>query len=208
MSKVLLFDFDGTIADSFDSFLAIIPRLADKHNFRNPPREELEKLRSEDAKSLIKYLKIPLYKIPFLALDMKRMQHEQIADIEPFTGLPEVLHELTMKGYVLGILTSNGEENVKLFIKKNKIDIFSYIYSDSSIFGKHKVIRKFLKQHKLAKDDVTYIGDEIRDIQACQNVGMKIIAVTWGFNVKKGLTKYHPDFIINKPHELLDVLAT
>ena len=167
---------------------------------------ELEKLRSEDAKTLIKRLKIPLYKIPLLARDMKIMQQQQITQIKSFNGLPEVLHKLKSKGYLLGILTSNGKENVKLFIKNNNIDIFTFIYSDTSIFGKDKVIRNFLKQNAITKEQVYYIGDEIRDIQACQKVGIKIIAVSWGLNSKEGLAKYHPDFLIDKPVELLKLL--
>ncbi len=206
MSKILLFDFDGTIADSFDNFLEIINKLSIKYNLPALPPEELEKLRSEEAKAIIKRLKIPFYKIPFIANDMKKMQQQQITQIKPFKDLPEVLHALKDLGYVLGIITSNGEENVKRFVKHNNVNIFSYIHGDTSIFGKDKVIHKFLKQHTVAKEDVIYIGDEIRDIQACQKVGIKIIAVTWGLNSKEGLANYHPDFLIDTPAQLLKLL--
>lgn len=207
MTKVLLFDFDGTIADSFESFLGIINRISIKYNLPILSRAELEELRSEEATVFIKRLKIPFYKIPFIAHDMKKMQQLEIAQIEPFKGLPEVLHKLKSQGYSLGIITSNGKENVKYFIKNHDIDIFTYIVSDASIFGKDKVIRNFLKQHAIAKEDALYVGDEIRDIQACQKVGIKIVAVTWGLNSKESLTKYHPDFLIDKPVELLKLLA-
>lgn len=190
MIKVLLFDFDGTIADSFASFIEIAGKLAKKHNFPPLPLEELEKFRAEDPRALIKQLKIPFYKIPLLAIDMKKMQQEYIPRIHPFAGLPEVLYELKKKGFTLGILTSNGKENVKQFLKNNNLYIFDYIHSDSSLFGKDKAIRNFLKQHTFSKEDVIYVGDEIRDIQACGKVGIKIMSVTWGFNSKQGLVKY------------------
>ncbi len=206
MRTVLLFDFDGTLADSYESFLGIIGKLAMIHHFKNLPREELEKMRSEDARTLIKHLKIPFYKIPFIARDMKRLQQQEIANLQSFASLPEVLHQLKADGYTLGIITSNGKSNVEVFIKKNKIDVFSYIYSDAGIFGKDKVIRNFLKQHKLTTEDILYVGDEIRDIQACQKIGVKIASVTWGFNIKEGLEKHHPDFLISKPEELLAIV--
>jgi len=53
MSKILLFDFDGTIADSFDNFLEIVNKLSIKYNLPTLPPEELEKLRSEEAKAII-----------------------------------------------------------------------------------------------------------------------------------------------------------
>jgi phosphoglycolate phosphatase len=206
VNRVLLFDFDGTIADSFENFLDILDKLTMKYNLPVISREKLEEMRDEEPMTLIKKLKIPFYKIPFIGKDMKKMQQQQIAEIKPIKSLPEVLIKLKILGYKLGIVTSNGKENVELFLKKNNLEVFDYIYSDSSLFGKDKVISKFLKQTAVLSENVLYIGDEIRDIQACKKVGIKIIAVTWGFNLKAGLAKYHPDFLIDKPEELLKLI--
>lgn len=206
MNKVLLFDFDGTIADSFDNFLEIVETLSDKYNFPKIPLAEIEKSRSLDARTLVKRLKIPLYKIPFLAHDMKKMQKEKIAQLHPFRGLPEVLTSLKNKGYTLGIITSNAKENVKLFLKNNNIEVFDYINGDAGMFGKDKLISNFLKQNGISKSDALYIGDEIRDIHASQKAGVKIGAVTWGFNSKAGLSKANPDFLIDRPEELFELL--
>ncbi len=206
MNKVLLFDFDGTIADSYESFLGIIAKLAIKYRFQILSPQQLEALRTEDAKTLIKYLKIPFYKLPFIAHDMKTFQREEISSLHPFKGLPEVLHALKKQGVTLGIITSNGKANVETFIKNNNITVFDYIYSDAGFFGKDKVLQSFFKQHHISKDDAFYVGDEIRDIQACQKVGVKIISVAWGFNLKIGLEKHHPDFLIDKPAELLKII--
>lgn len=208
MPKVLLFDFDGTIADSFEGFLLIVDELADKYKVTKLSREELEHFRLESAGALIKKLHIPLHKIPLLARDMKNLQRERITDLKPFPQLPEVLRSLKKQGYILGILTSNGEDNVRKFLKQSDLDIFDYIYSDSGLFGKDKALRSFLKKHGFSVDEVFYIGDEIRDIEACRKVGVKIIAVTWGFNVRKGLIKYKPDFIIDTIQELPKTLAS
>ncbi len=208
MNKVVIFDFDGTIANSFDSFLEIVHILSLKYKLPILTREELEALRSETASALIKRLHIPFYKLPFIARDMKQMQRQYIDQIKPFTGLPEVLHTLKELQFQLGIITSNGKENVELFIKQHAIEVFDFIYSDATIFGKDKVIRRFLSQQHIDKTEATYIGDEIRDIQACHRVGIPIISVTWGLNSKKGLLTYHPNFSVDTPKELLQLLKT
>ena len=194
MKKIILFDFDGTIADSFDNFLTIIERIREKYALPEIPKEIIEELRNEDARTLIKKLKIPFFKIPFIARDMKKIQGESIEKIQPFKNLPEVLKKLKDKGYFLGILTSNGERNVRNFLKKHDLEKFEFIHCDSSLFGKDKSIEKFLSQNFIEKGNVLYVGDEIRDIFACRKVGIKIIAVGWGFNSKEGLLKNKPDY--------------
>ncbi len=206
MSKILLFDFDGTLANSYENFLYIVHELSLKYKLPLLSREELENLRSEDARTLVKRLKIPFYLLPFLGRDMKQLQAQAISEIKPYTGLPEALHELRSLGYTLGVLTSNARDNVTAFITSNNIDIFDYIYSDSSIFGKDKVLRKFLNERSVTKEDVLYIGDEIRDIQACQKVGIKIASVTWGFNSKSGLLNHHPDYCVDSPQALVELV--
>lgn len=206
MIKVILFDFDGTIADSFSNFLEIVSKISSKYKLPEISDDKISELRLYDAKTLVKKLKIPFYKIPFIARDMKKLQHENIEQIRPFGGMPETLYKLKNKGYKLGVITSNGERNVISFIKKNDMNIFDYIYCDSSIFGKDKVIHKFLRKNSISKENVLYVGDEIRDIQACRKVGIKMIAVSWGFNSKEGLVSYYPDFIIDKPSDLITLL--
>lgn len=208
MKKVILFDFDGTIADSFDNFLEIVRVLSDKHNLPKLSDTEMEELRSEDARSILKKLKIPFYKIPQLGRDMKTLQAESLTKIQVFKDLPAVLHDLKNEGYKLGIVTSNGEENVRNFLKNNDIDIFEFIQSDSSLFGKDRVIKKVLSQRGYTRDEAIYIGDEIRDIQACKSAGVRIIAVTWGFNSKAGLEKNNPDFLAQKPQDLTTIILS
>lgn len=208
MVKVILFDFDGTIADSYDSFLEIVNILSDKYHLTKIPPSEINALRSEDAKTLIKKLRIPFFKIPFLARDMKKMQREKMTEIKPFNGLPEVLNKLKDEGYELGILTSNGKENVLEFLKLNNIDVFEYIYDNASIFGKDRAINRFIKNNNIHKKDLVYVGDEIRDIIACKKSGIKIISVSWGFNSKEGLERNDPDYLIDSPDEFIKIIKS
>jgi phosphoglycolate phosphatase-like HAD superfamily hydrolase len=204
--KTLIFDFDGTIADSFINFLEIVQSLITKYNLNPISNEDLVKLRDLEANALISKLKIPFYKLPFLALDMKTIQQSQIKTLKVFKGLPDVLTKLKTLGYSLNILTSNSKQNVELFIKQNDLLIFDQIYGDVSLFGKDKAVLKFIKQNSLSQETVIYVGDEIRDIAACKKAGTKIIAVSWGFNSKAGLLKSDPDYLIDKPSELLNIL--
>lgn len=208
MAKFILFDFDGTIADSFDNFIEIVNTISNKYHLAKIPPNEINALRSEDAKTIFRKLNIPLFLLPFIAWDVKRMQRKEMVNIKPFKDLPEMLIRLKQNGYKLGILTSNGEENVFEFLKLNNIDVFEYIYDNASLFGKEKSINKFIKNQNISKNDLIYVGDEIRDIHACKKAGVKIISVSWGFNSKEGLEKNNPDYIVDSPIELSNIIKS
>ena len=121
----------------------------------------------------------------------------------------EALEELKMQGYRLGIITSNDRENVTLFLEKNRLkELFEFIYSGATIFGKSRVINRFLKQANLAPEEVIYVGDETCDIEAAKRSKIKMIAVSWGFNSKTVLAEHNPDFLIHHPHQLIQAIAS
>jgi phosphoglycolate phosphatase-like HAD superfamily hydrolase len=87
-------------------------------------------------------------------------------------------------------------------------DLFSFIYSETSLFSKDKSIRKLMKQNNLNLDEILYVGDETRDIEASKKIHIKVIAVTWGFNSGEVLAKHNPDFLIQQPSELIEILGS
>ena len=106
----------------------------------------------------------------------------------------------------MGVLTSNSKENVEKYLKKRKITEIKFVYSNSNLWGKSKSLEKIIKEQKLNPDETMYVGDEVRDIEAAKNAGVKSCAVTWGFQDKELLATVGPDFLIEKPRQLLDLL--
>ncbi|WP_324283160.1 HAD-IA family hydrolase [Cyanobacterium aponinum UTEX 3221] len=205
--KVLIFDFDGMIADSRITLVKIANELADEFGYDPVTESDIVRLSNLSSKDVIIQSPIPAYKIPFLLRRVKRQLNEHIAYLQPFEGMEEALSNLKKKGCYLGIITSNLGANVSLFLRKNSLDnYFDFVYSANTLFGKNKVINKAIDKHHLLKDEVIYIGDETRDIEAAKKSNIKVAAVTWGFNSASVLKKYNPDFILNKPQELLDII--
>lgn len=205
--KVLIFDFDGTIADSRITLVKIANELADEFGYDPVTESDIVRLSNLSSKDVIIQSPIPAYKIPFLLRRVKRQLNEHIAYLQPFEGMEEALSNLKKKGCYLGIITSNLGANVSLFLRKNSLDnYFDFVYSANTLFGKNKVINKAIDKHHLLKDEVIYIGDETRDIEAAKKSNIKVAAVTWGFNSASVLKKYNPDFILDKPQELLDII--
>lgn len=201
--KTIIFDFDGTLADTVVPAARILQRIAGEFGLHGLSDEVMERWRNFSIPEILKQLHFPLWKLPFVAQRTKEEMNKEIASIPPIKGMQEVLQLLQKKKCTLGIVTSNNKNNVVAFLDKNNMNVFDFIYTGTSIFGKDRQIMSALKKNGLAKKNIVYVGDEIRDIIACKKLQIPIISVTWGFNTKKALRGYGPDFLIDKPEELL-----
>jgi phosphoglycolate phosphatase len=205
--KVIIFDFDGTIADSRDAFVAIVNRLAPTFGYQPVGTGELEELVNLSSEEIIKRAKICRLKIPFILRRVKKELNKEIENLKPIDQIDHSLVKLKQEGYQLGIITSNLKENVEIFLKNNQLDeLFSFIYSGITLFGKNKVINKFIKNNNLQSHEVIYVGDETRDITAARKSKVPVIAVAWGFNSPAILAKFQPDFLIDNPQELVETV--
>lgn len=206
--KLIVFDFDGTLADTYDAFVEIANRLSGEFGYKPVDEKEQETLKHLSAKDLIKQSEISLFKIPFVLKRLKAELNHKIKDLEPIKHIPSCVKELKSQGYTLGIITSNDEENVVSFLSNHKLDqFFDFIYAGSTLFGKHKIIKKLLKEKQLLPHEVMYIGDETRDIHSAKKSRVQCVGVTWGFNSSQALAQQDPDFLINNPYELITILG-
>ncbi len=206
--KVIIFDFDGTIADTLDSIANIVNCLSDEFGWEKLKQEDMDRLRNKESKEVIKDLGIPMIKLPSVGKKIKAELNKKIEYVQPVSGIEEALLELKKTGYTLGILTSNSKDNVSKFLKKNNLDFFDFIHSENSIFGKSKLIKVLLKNLKIRPEEAIYVGDEVRDIEAAKKTNINVIAVSWGFNSKQILEKQNPDFLIDKPGQLVEIIES
>jgi phosphoglycolate phosphatase len=205
--KLVIFDFDGTIADTFDAGLMILNKLAGEFGFRPLEAKDLEKARDMRTHQLVRFLGVPARKMSRIARRGSEELHGCIQSIQPLRGMAEALHELRRLGYSLGIITSNTEINVNIFLRNHGLELFDFIRCSSKLLGKARMIRSVIRKQHVPAVDILFVGDETRDIEACQRVGIRIVAVTWGYNSRRSLVAMKPDFVFDDPQELVSLLA-
>ncbi|MEK6964118.1 MAG: HAD-IA family hydrolase [Nanoarchaeota archaeon] len=205
MKRYILFDFDGTLADSLFIGIEVLKRLQGKYQSKAPT---LTMIRNLGLRGVIKKTHFPLIKLPTLVRDVRTELSKKILEVSLFSGWTRVLPVLAKK-YTLGIVSSNSTENVNVFLKHHNIqDWFDFVYSNNSVFGKQVVLKRLCKKRGIGLNELVYVGDEDRDIQAGRKLGIPVIAVSWGYNSKRLLQKAKAEHIIKTPLEVIKVIDT
>ncbi|HEY5667750.1 MAG TPA: HAD-IA family hydrolase [Candidatus Saccharimonadales bacterium] len=203
--KTIIFDFDGTIADSFEVALDIaykvtkIPRDSD---------EEIERLRHMPLAKIVRELHIPLHRVPRLVIVGRQKMHERLGEVRVFPGIATTLKKLHDDGNRLLVISSNSEQNVRSFLRTHDLEqYFSEVHGNASALNKGASLKKVIRKDKIDTKTCFYVGDEVRDIAAASKAGIEPVSVTWGYQAPEALAQYHPFALVKKPEELLAVFG-
>jgi len=201
--KHILFDFDGTIADSEQIALGIMTTLADRHGFPRVSMEDVERLRRMTIADRFRELELPLRRLPGWAKEYNVLFQEAVLKVDPFPGMSDVLRQLHESGYAISILSSNAEDNIRRFLNRHNLGFIEDVRCSHRVFSKDRMIKRLLRRYKLQHEDVVYVGDEHRDVVACKRAGVRVIWVKWGFDGVEAVAPEKPDFVAETPADIL-----
>ena len=205
--KYVIFDFDGTLADSNHLFMKAWNLYADQYHYDRVTEEDTVTSKNLTIHERAKKYRFPMHKLPIILPKVNRYFKEHIDEVQLFEGILEMLNSIQQAGYTIVIISSNAKENIELLLKQQQVHVVSQVLTSSRLFGKDAVIKKFMKQQKLTQDDVLYVGDEIRDIIACNKVGVPFVWVSWGLDGYELIEKENPSYVVHSPKELSELLA-
>jgi len=207
MPKAIIFDFDGTIADSFELFVKTLSKLLNQTELISP--ERLTELRGMSIREIMAQLGIKSWQLPRFVIKGRREISKNFGNIAIFEGMPQIIRTLSDMGYDLYILSTNNNTVISEFLKKNRLDqYFKQTYANVGLIGKTKSLKKLMKDHHYAGANVIYIGDEVRDIEQAHNAGIKCISVDWGYSTSDSLVASKPDYIVSSSREIVDILGS
>ena len=205
--KYVIFDFDGTLADSNRLFMKAWNLFADQYHYDRVTEEDIVTSKNLTIHERAKKYRFPMHKLPIILPKVNRYFKEHIDEVQLFEGIREMLHNVQRAGYTIVIISSNAKENIELFLKHQQVHVVSQVLTSSRLFGKDTVIKKFMKQQGLTVNDVLYVGDEIRDIIACNKVGVPFVWVSWGLDGYELIEKEKPTYVVHSPKELSELLV-
>ncbi len=202
--KLFLFDFDGVIADSLETYewtvrecLArigqpIVTNRADfLELFEGNFYEEIVR-RGVNLEAFLKASPGVLAEVDFTGMRL-------------FPFLPPVLEKLC-EGNTLLIISSSGSRSIRKTLESNRFNgCFRAILGSDFMLSKTAKIAHAMESCKVDAEHTYYVGDTAGDMREAKEAGVKAVAVTWGWHSRETLAAAEPHFIVQNPEDLLKI---
>lgn len=201
-SATIIFDFDGTLANSVELIMDLYNSHAAVFGYEPITREEIPEIRRLGYKQAMKRKRIRYRMVPKIIMTLGKEMRTRMDEVKPYEGIVPLLHNLQKQGYTLGVLTSNQTPLVTQFFTEHGFPVFDFIVSEKTLFGKGKALKKIIRRFGLTRESILYVGDEPRDVVASRKAGVKVIGVSWGLGGSEGFEATLPDEVAHTPKEL------
>lgn len=212
--KVVVFDFDGTIADTFPVIVDIFHMLSRRKVPLNEAEEKLLRgvaLRQVKGRAMLRHareINVSYWRIPFLFIISRELLKGRMHQVKPMPGMHHAIKILHEKGFKLYIMSANSENNIRKFLKHEHLNsYFADVYGDVRVGSKAGRLQDMITADLAHPKDTICVGDEGRDIAAAKQAGLKNIAVCWGYNSEKQLKDEHPTHVVKNVSQLLKTLG-
>jgi phosphoglycolate phosphatase len=213
-SRAVLFDLDGTLADTAPDLAAALNHLRTQHGMNALPVDAVRPYASMGARGLLRVgfgldATDPGY-LPMRNAFLDRYDERVCVESRLFPGMAEVLAELVQRRIAWGIVTNKSSRFTPRIVEALQLAPACIVCGDSTPHLKPHPDPLYLasEQLKLAPPKCFYVGDDLRDVQAARAAGMRPIAVEWGYHSpdNAGPNDWDADAVIAEPADLLKLL--
>ncbi len=200
-ARLILWDFDGTLADTLPLALAAYNRLALEQGFRTAT--DPGQARRMTIREFLSEHGIPAWRVPGLFSRFLSEMSGSIRSAVLFEGITDVLEALRQDQRRHIVISSNSTDNIRECLQRQSADsLFESVLGTSRLFGKERQIRRAIRDFNVAADECLYIGDEVRDIEAARAAGVPVGCVALGLNAAETLQQHDPAFLAESPEQL------
>lgn len=201
--RLVVFDFDGTLSDSGAWFLSIMDHLSDRYGIRRVGPDEVETLRRMRSVDVIDHLRVPRWRLPFIARHVRRLFGQETHKVRLFDGVPQMLAAIEAAGVRLALVTSNSEDNARAVLGPENSARITWWACGASLFGKAPKFRAVMKASGIPASQILSLGDETRDVDAARESGIHAGAVLWGYASPEAFAHLRPDIAFSTPDQVV-----
>ena len=204
--RLVIFDFDGTLADSLPWFRASFQDMIARFDLASVRADEIEGLRAMSTRQIMARLKVSMWQLPAIVSDMRKRKLAAASEISLFDGIPALLTDLQRAGIQTAIVSSDSEASVRQVLG-SAASLITRFDCGAAVFGKHWKFRRVARKLGAKPSATICIGDEIRDIEAADAAGMDSGAVAWGYALPGALQAAGPTYLFSSIEEMRLALA-
>jgi len=204
---LILFDFDGVLADTLGDLLQFGQEVCDELGVKHVATpDDLDSLEVMSFATYGRQLEVPEHLVDeFVRRCLKRFG-EKKSPPDIFEGMGEVVRKLAVS-HVLGIITGNSSQNVTAFLVEHGLaEYVRAIFGVDSPGSKTEKISQAQNQFTAEGEAVFMVGDSMSDTRAAKEAAVKSIAVSWGHQSAETLIRAEPDYLVRSPQELMEVI--
>lgn len=205
-SRVVIFDFDGTLADVIPMLREIYAQMATRRGYPVIDDKKFRELQNGSLKAAIRYIGVKPWQLPGAMNEGRKLFYAKRREVRLFPGVSELIHELDQAGWRIYILSSNSATTIRSIIRREGLDHCVTVLKRPALFGKAASIKKLVRQHRLDRKKVYMVGDEVRDIDAANGAGVAGVAVVWGLQSEQVLKSAKPFHVARKVADLKKLL--
>lgn len=203
--KTIIFDFDGTLADSKVVFRDAWNEFAPQFRYKKVDLPDIQATNHMTLNERAKHFQFPMHKLPIILPKIYRYFHDHIEEIALFDGMKAVIEHLVASGYDVYVLSSNKKENIEQVLVRHDVTVREVLTSNK-LFGKDRVLKRLMREQKLVPEQILYIGDELRDLEACRKVGIDFAWVSWGLDGEAMIDPLKPTYKFSTPQQIMNTI--
>jgi phosphoglycolate phosphatase len=206
--SLILFDFDGVLADTLDDMLLFAQQTCDELGVHHHViQTDLSGLETMSFATFGQACEVPQELVGEFVRKCTRKFAEKKSPPEIFDGLSDVIRQLA-QAHVIAVVTGNTVENVNAFLRHHGlVDCVRAVYGVDMPGSKVEKILQARNQFAAKGEIVWMVGDSVSDIRAAKAAGVSSIAVGWGHQSQNMLLGAEPDAFISFPAEIWDVVV-
>ena len=206
---LIIFDYDGVLADTFADLLQFGQEacniLGVKHVVE---KDDLSNLEVMSFASYGRACEVPEHLVDeFVQICLKSIA-EKKSPPTIFNGLSNIVRRFAVNN-TIAIITTNSSQNVNAFLVQHDLSgCIHTVYGVDSPGSKAQKISIARNRYSadIMQESVFMVGDSLSDIRAAKETATTSIAVTWGHQSLESLLSGGPDYVVDFPHDLIEII--
>jgi len=204
-SKLLLFDIDGVVIDSFQPIYADCMSFIERHGGAGVTQDQFRDMFNGNALAAV--LEAAGVK------DGEAIEEEMLRELfrsyhqaKIFEGMPEVLQKLAEKHVIVAVTSSMKDPVLDKLEEAGVSELFAAFLGPQTAVHKDQKIQMALEEFGAQTSGAYFVSDTLGDLLEANKTGVKTIGVTWGYHDSARLSLAVPNLVVTSPAQLLQTL--